>query len=321
MPGTTKTHDIHIHQGGAAMFTRDEFIIYVYCFVVQYYQRLFPSRLRRAGFQPKFSDEEALTLEIVGEYFGFETDKQLYRYFQKHYHDWFTRLPDRSTLVRQWQNLWRVKQHIWQAIVRDSGAWADPIQLIDTVPVPVCHPKRARQRHVFLDDPVYQPSYGYCASKDWHYFGLKGGLRLSSTGMIVAAPLLPASPHDKDLLDSLLLGVPAGTTILGDKGFIALEQQQDLSTHWGILLKTPLKRNMAERPTFRLHPLGNRLRRLIETVNGQLTQRFHIQALRVRKGWTLASKWYRKILTHTLCVFTNLTFGKPPTQLEMLVCD
>jgi hypothetical protein len=293
----------------------------VYCFIVQYYQRLFPTRLRQAGFEPKFSDEEALTLEIGGEYLGLESDKQIYRYFRTHYHAWFKRLPTRSTLVRHWQNLWRVKQRMWQAIVRDSGAWADPIQLIDTLPVPVCHPKRAHQRRVFLDDPVYQPSYGYCASKDWHYFGLKGGLRLSSTGMIVAAPLLPASPHDKELLASLLLNVPAGTTILGDKGFIDLDSQQTLNDEWGILVQTPLKRNMEERPLFRLHPLGNRLRRLIETVNGQLTQRFHVQALRVRKGWTLASKWYRKILTHTLCVFTNLKYGTPPTQLETLVCD
>lgn len=303
------------------MFTRDEFLVYVYCFIVPYYQRLFPTRVRRAGFQPQFSDEEALTLEIVGEYLGLETDKQIYRYFRKHYHPWFKRLPDRSTLVRQWQNLWRVKHHIWQAIVQDSGAWADPLQLIDTLPVPVCHPKRARQRSVFLDDPVYQPSYGYCASKDWHYFGLKGGLRLASTGMIVAAPLLPASPHDKDLLDSLLLGVPAGTTICGDKGFVDLATQQHLTDEWGILVQTPLKHNMADRPVFRLHPLANRFRRLIETVNGQLTERFPVQALRVRKGWTLAAKWYRKILTHTLCVFTNLKYGHPPTQLETLVCD
>jgi IS5 family transposase len=149
----------------------------------------------------------------------------------------------------------------------------------------------------------------------------KAACACKSTGMIVAAPLLPASPHDKDLLDSLLLGLPAGTTILGDKGFIDFARQQNLSTSWGILLKTPLKRNMAHRPRFRLHPRGNRLRRLIETVNGQLTQRFHVQALRVRKGWPLAAKWYQKILTHILCVFTNLTYGKPSTQLETLVCD
>jgi hypothetical protein len=122
-------------------------------------------------------------------------------------------------------------------------------------------------------------------------------------------------------MGSLLLDVPASTTIYGDKGFIDQDEQMQLTDDWGILVKTPLKRNMHDRPLFRLHKLGNRLRRLIETVNGQLTGRFHVQALRVRKGWTLASKWYRKILTHTLCVFTNLKYGQPPTQLEHLVCD
>mgnify|MGYP001157797348 CR=1 FL=1 len=303
------------------MFTRDEFIIYVYCVIVEYFQRICPTRLRHAGFDPALTDEEAITIEMVGDYLGMETDKQIYRYVRKHYLEWFPTLPDRSTLVRQWQNLWRVKYELWQVIVRERGAWRDPIQLIDTLPVPVCHVRRAASRGIFLDDLLYQPSYGYCAAKDWHYFGFKGGLRLSSTGMILAAPRLPASPHDSDLLDRLLRDVPAYTTVFGDKGFIDLEAQTELQDTWGIVVKTPLKRNMADRPTFRLSPLGNRLRRLIETVNGHLTERFHAQAMRVRKGWTLAAKWYRKILMHTICVFTNLKYGNPPTQLEALVRD
>lgn len=310
-----------INQGGFAMFTRDEFIIYVYCVVVQYFQRMFPTPLRHAGFAPALSDEEALTIELVGDYLEMESDKQIYKYFRKHYRDWFPNLPDRSTLVRQWQNLWRVKAHLWQAIVRDSGAWKDPVQLIDTLPLPVCHVRRASSRKIFLDDLVCQPSYGYCASKDWHYFGFKGGLRISSTGMILAAPILPASPHDIDLIDHLLLGVPSYTRIFGDKGFIDLEQQITVNDSWGILIKTPLRHNMTDRPAFRLHKLENRLRRLIETVNGQLVGRFHAQMMRVRKGWTLAAKWYRKILMHTICVFTNLKYGQPPTQLEALVSD
>lgn len=304
------------------MFTRDEFIIYVYSLLVEYFQKVVPTRLRQAGFAPELSDEEALTLELVGDYLGLDSDKQIYRYFRKHYQDWFPALPDRSTLVRQWQNLWRVKYALWQAIVRESGAWRDPIQLIDTLPVPVCHSRRAATRGIFLDDLLYQPSYGYCAAKDWHYFGFKAGLRLSSsTGMIVAAPLLPASPHDSELLESLLSDVPVYTSVFGDKGFIDLAAQTELHDRWGILVKTPLKHNMHDRPVFRLQHPGNRLRRLIETVNGQLTERFHVQTMRVRKGWTLAAKWYRKILAHTICVFTNLNHGNPPTQLEALVCD
>jgi hypothetical protein len=304
------------------MFTRDEFIIHVYCLIDQYFQQRFPSPLRQAGFAPGLSDQEALTLELVGEYLGMETDKEIYRYFRKHYHDWFPGLPDRTTMVRQWQKLWRVKYELWQVIVRASGLAHDPVQVIDTLPVPVCHFRRASFRKILCDDVVLQPSYGYCASKDWHYFGFKGGIRMSaSTGMILAAPLLPASPHDSDLLDHLLRGVPSSTRILGDKGFIDLEEQQHLSEAWGILLQTPLRSNMTNRPAFRLQKLGNRIRRLIETVNGQLTQRFHVQMMRVRKGWTLAAKWYRKILMHTICVFTNLKLGQPPTQFEALVID
>jgi hypothetical protein len=303
------------------MFTEEEFIVYVYCLIVQYFQQMFPTRLRHAGYDPGLSDEEALTIEIVGEYLGIESDKQMYRYFRYHYRAWFPALPDRSTLVRQWQNLWRVKYAIWQEIVRESGAWRDPIQLIDTFPAPICHVRRAASRGIFLDDLLYQPSYGYCAAKDWHYFGFKGGLRLSRCGMILAAPILPASPHDIDLLDTLLLGVPAYTRVFGDKGFLDLEQQTGLHETWGLLVKTPLRRNMSGRELFRLHPLENRLRRLIETVIGQLVERFHLQTMRVHKGWTLAAKWYRKILTHTICVFTNLKYGLPPTQLEALVHD
>ncbi|PIE35218.1 hypothetical protein CSA56_05115 [candidate division KSB3 bacterium] len=124
------------------------------------------------------------------------------------------------------------------------------MQLIDTVPIPVCHPKRARQRAIFLDDPILQPSYGYCPSKDWHYFGLKGGLRISSLGKIVAAPLLPASPHDKNLLGSLLPDVPASTTIYGDKGFIDLDEQVKLTEDWGHLCQNSPSsaRYMIDRP-------------------------------------------------------------------------
>lgn len=304
------------------MFTRDEFIIYVYCQVCQVFQKRFPTPLRQAGFAPGLSDEEALTIELVGDFLGYETDSQMYRYFRKHYADWFPHLPDRSTLVRQWQNLWRVKYELWQQLVRESGWDHDPVQVIDTLPIPVCHMRRAAFRKVFCDDVVCQPSYGYCASKDWHYFGFKGGIRMSaSTGMILAAPLLPASPHDCDLLDHLLRDVPASTRIWGDKGFIALEEQERLYERWGLLIQTPLRTNMADRPVFRLTTVGNRIRRLIETVNGQLVQRFHVQRLSVRKGWTLMAKWYRKILMHTLCVVTNLKHRQPPTQFENLVID
>jgi len=40
-------------------------------------------------------------------------------------------------------------------------------------------------------------------------------------------------------------------------------------------------------------------RRLIETVIGQLTERFHIEKVRARDTWHQCSRFWRKLLAHT----------------------
>ncbi len=51
----------------------------------------------------------------------------------------------------------------------------------------------------------------------------------------------------------------------------------------------------------------------------QLVDRFKVQNLRIRKGWTLLAKWFRKILAHTVCVFLNLKLGRNPLDFAGLV--
>jgi hypothetical protein len=43
-------------------------------------------------------------------------------------------------------------------------------------------------------------------------------------------------------------------------------------------------------------------RRLVETVIGQLTDRFNIEKVRDRKLWTFTIRIARKVLSHTVCV-------------------
>jgi len=300
------------------MFDEHEFIIAVYCLICEYYQRLFPKGVRRGGFLPKLTDEEAITIAIVGEYLSLGNDTAIYRYFRQHYSSWFPDLSERSLLVRQWNKLWKVKERIWQAIVDDCSANLYNLQFIDTTPIPICHIRRAKQCRIFKGDSLCEVDYGYSPKCDY-YFGVKGGLRITPFGMIIHAPLLPARPHDSSLTEALLLGVPAHTIVGADKGFINLDIQLALKEEYDILLKTPLRSNMKGREIFKLSEVGNRFRRLIETVIAQFTERFHIQRMKVRKGWTLLAKWYRKLLAHTVCVFLNLTHGRNPIDLEGLV--
>ena len=48
----------------------DEFIIHVYCEICEAYAAVADTPLRRRGFAPALSDQEALMLELVGAYLG-----------------------------------------------------------------------------------------------------------------------------------------------------------------------------------------------------------------------------------------------------------
>jgi hypothetical protein len=186
------------------------------------------------------------------------------------------------------------------------------------LPVPVCALKRASRRRILCGDLLLEPETGYCASKDWYYFGFKGGIRIADNGMIVHAPLLAASPHDSQYTDTLLEGTPTGTTGVADKAFIDEDKQTTLQEDHDLRLLTPQRRGMHPTP-FILPTALQSLRQLVETVNSQLVERFKVQSMRVRKGWTLLAKWYRKILAHTVCVWLNLQFGRNPLDFAGLV--
>ena len=295
---------------------RDDFIIFVYCLVCELYAAVTQGvRLRQRGPSPKLTDEEVITIEICGEYFGFDDDKAIVAYFRQHYSDWFPALTDRTTFVRQAANLWRVKALIQQQIVRLSGQRADNCQIIDTAPLPVCAYVRSGR------DKCFKPwaDFGYCAAKKLHYYGFKLGLRIARSGMITHFALLPARPHDIQLLDDLLEGFQ-GETILADKGFIDDYRQSLLQQRRGIQLITDVRKNMAPSPLpKRLQQTFRRWRKKIETVISQLADRFQIERIRVRDLWHFQNRLIRKILAHTMCVYLNLLLGRPPLDLSGLI--
>ena len=118
---------------------RDTFIIMVYCLVAEHYRALAATYIvRRGGFPPALTDEEVITMEICGEYFKHPTDKDLFAYFRDHYRHFFPALVDRTSFVRQAANLWQIKARIQHHLVSASGQASDSVQIIDTLPLPVC---------------------------------------------------------------------------------------------------------------------------------------------------------------------------------------
>jgi hypothetical protein len=293
---------------------RDDFILTVSCLVCEHYAILRAAYgVRHGGFAPALTDEEVITMEICGEYFKCHTDKDLYGYFRAHYRHFFPCLTDRTLFVRQAANLWAVKAAMQRRLTVVSGQATDAVQLIDTLPLPVCGYTRSHRDRSFKAEA----DYGYCAAKDLHYYGFKLGLRLSRAGMITHFPLLPARPDDIQLLDELVEGFVGYAP--ADKGFIDAVRQALLAERRGIVILTPPRRGMRTRWPLCLLKASGRLRKYVETVGSQLTEHFAIARIRVHDLWHYQQRLIRKVLAHTVGVFLNLQRNRNPLDLDGLI--
>jgi hypothetical protein len=282
--------------------------------VCEHYQALrAETPIRRGGFAPALSDEEVITIEICGEYFKLGSDVDIFAHFQTYYQAWFPQLRDRTLFVRQAANLWQVKARIQQRLTVVSGQAADPVQVIDTLPLPVCVLTRAPRDRRFKPEA----DYGYCAAKQLHYYGFKLGLRIARSGMIIQAPLLPARPHDVQLTDDLVADF-AGV-VPADKGFIDAVRQSLLEERHGVTLVTPPRKRMTSRFAPSVLKVCARWRKRVETVGSHLTERFGVTRIRARDLWHFEHRLIRKILAHTVGVFLNLQLGRTPLDLDGLL--
>ena len=317
------------HLGGITIrYKVEDFVIAIYCLIEDALYPAFcqPHGLpRRSGFPPALSDIECLTVALVGQSWGSARQKQLYEPMRDRWSAWFPALRDRVAFTRQCANLWPVKAWMHHHLVERLGGYQAPGQIIDTLPVPICHAARRFQRRIFRPESVGAfpaPTLGYCAAKDERYWGFKGGLRIPDYGLMVHAAMRPAYGHDSPCRDSLLAGLQTPTQVLGDAAFVALDRQQELQQKHHLHLLTPLKRNRI--PTQARKPFvapgwAHRLRRRSETVYAQLVQRFHVQTMKVREAWHLQSLWTTKILTPSICVCLNIRLKRKPLDLEGLV--
>jgi hypothetical protein len=293
---------------------RDTFIITVYCVVVETYQIVKEHHLiRRGGFAPALTDEEVVTLEICGAYFKLQTDKDLFAYFHTHYAHFFPNLKDRSSFVRQAANLWQVKTAIWKLLVQQSGQQRHPVQVIDTLPLPVCTYTRSIRDRCFK----LQADYGHCAAKKLDYYGFKLGLRVSASGMITHFPLLSARAHDVNHTNALVEDFSG--LCPADKGFIDPFRQPLLCDRYGVKIVTPARANMKEEHPRALRKFCSRIRKIVETVGAHLTERFAVARIRVHDLWHFQHRLIRKVLAHTVMVFLNLKMGRDPLDLDGLV--
>ena len=238
--------------------------------------------------QPVFTDAEILTIALMQGYFRTDT---LARTFL------LVRANDPQAFplccsYRQWlARLNRLSRQLGRMVgeLTEREAEATQFYLLDSEPVPVCHPIRHCRVRSLREDGAY---FGK-SSKGW-FFGFKLHLLITSTGLIINAILTPGNWDDREAATALVQAVDSGSCCLGDRGYRRPLLQDELAAEDGVLLLT---RAEADRE---YQALLCSVRERVETTFSQLWARFATRVF--SRSWQgLWTALLLKMLDYSLC--------------------
>ncbi len=285
------------------------FIVAVFCLVDD---RLEGRRIRRRGPAPRLSDAEVLTIEIVGEFLGIDTDKGIHLFFRRHYAEWFPALGEvhRTTFTRQAANLWKLKEDLWQEFL--ALAPHDPaFALVDSMPLPACLFARAYRCKRFRGEAAF----GKDTLLKQTFYGFRVHARVCWPGLITRLSVAPANAHELSVLPEIAEGTSG--LIVGDRNYHSPKTREELAG-LGVELLAPYSSKKRD-PAPNESALLSRLRYRIDTVFSQLVERYSVKRVWARDLWHLTSRLLRKVLSHTVAFLLNHQAGNPPLQLSKLL--
>ena len=238
---------------------------------------------------------------LVAECKGWDIETQLLSEFNQHRH-LFPILPCQSRFNRRRRNLGAIINQIRHRLLAAIEGAEEKVCIIDSLPMPVIqfHLAPASSN----DWACYGADYGRVESKKQTIFGYKLHLLVTASGVILDFELAPASETDL-WVGYELLTQHQDKQVIGDKAYISTHIKELLEQDNRIELITAPRRNQKQQISKQTQRGMNQMRQIVETVNGQLTQQFHIQKNQAHTFWGLCTRVYAKLTAHTLCIYLN----------------
>ena len=300
--------------------TFGDYLLDLFYLVDTEYGALDLGRLRRRGPAPALHDSEVLTMELAGEFLGLDTDKGIYAFFRRYHRAVFPALGrvHRTTFARQAAGLWRAAQLLHERLVGllplREEVGGDALWLVDSFPLHVCRFARAKGSKLFKGRGA---AFGHDHVARGTFFGFRVHVRCSDRGPVAQVELTPADVSDPAA--AAALAPPGGGVGIGDRNYWSPDRQADLARA-GFVLLAPYK-NKRKDPAPARSKLLTRFRRTVETVIGQLAERFRAKRTWARDLWHLCHRLGRKVLSHTAAMVLNFRAGNPPLQLDLLITE
>jgi DDE family transposase len=292
----------------------DDFCLWMYVIVDDLWREIAPL-FKQPGPAAECSDSELLTMALVGECRGWSVETEMLSFWREH-RDLFPVIPSQSRFNRRRRNLREAFQLIRRSVLDLLDLAGDRQTVLDSLPIPVV------KFHLVStstgDWATHGADYGKVPSKKVTIFGYKLHLLVTFNGIILDFILAPASVHDLPVGEELL-GQHTDLAVFADKAFISASVAAWLTEANRIHLYTLPRRNQKVQLPLTLCRLHNQVRQIVETVNGQLSEQFHIQLNQAHSFYGLCTRLLTKLAAHTLSIYLNRLLGKPePLQIKAL---
>lgn len=235
-------------------------LIELYCFICHLYDSNSDlNQQRLSNFKPVFTDQELMTCYFLA-MLNHQCNKQaIYDYIRHHWRAWFPALPSYQAFSHRLNNLAADFALVFNLLVQAKLKQVNPDfstdSLIDSFPVMLKRGKNAAgcQTARPLAD------FGYCASKDIYYWGVKlhnlAIRRFKCLPLPTTLFITPASVHDLTAFKQHQPSVPT-KILFADKAYSDTDLKLELQSQ-GITLLTPYKKKRNEPPQFN-EPLWSR---------------------------------------------------------------
>jgi hypothetical protein len=284
-----------------------DFCLWIYCLVDDAWTQVAP-RLQRPGPQPECSDSELLAMALIGECRGLDKETELLAWWREPpLRALFPQVPSRTRFHRRRRALAGAINLVRQLVLRSLDLAEDNQCVIDSLPIPVMGfhlvPGGSREW------AVHAARFGRCASKKQTLYGYKLHCLMTLGGVILDFVLAPANETDLAVGAGLLFGL-RDRLVVGDKGYISASFAAELQAQ-SVQLVTLPKRNQAAQVAPAVRQLINGVRQIVETVNGQLAEQFHIETNHAYCFEGLCARLYTKLTAHTLCTRSTACSASP----------
>ena len=286
-------------------WTFEDLSLEVYCVVDEVWRHIAP-RCRRPGPAPRCSDPELVTMALVGETKGGDQETELVSEWQQH-RDLFPHQPSRTRFNRRRRALQGAINEVRRLVLRRLDLAQDRRCVLDSLPVPVIafHLVPMANR---ADWQAYEARFGRVPSKKSTIFGYKLYLLVTLSGVILDFLLAPANVGELQAGEELLTEHTDLAT-LGDKAFISQAVAGRLRAENRVQLLTLPRRNARQSVPKPVRQVLNGARQVVETVNSQLTEQFHLEVNHAQSFWGLTARLLTKLTAHTLCLYLNRRRG------------